>query len=122
MLSLRRELGSKGQPIRHAANEGKKTREGGWEKQTNKRTAQPSQRADRNLIPHCPAIQTADRRNLNLGGCESPALIHPRTNPQRLSQLRNNGDRSIPNTKQSHEPPSGERLHNTQQDTQQEQP
>ena len=120
MLSLRRELGSKGQPIRHAANEGKKTREGGWEKQTNKRTAQPSRRADRNLIPHCPAIQTADRRNLNLnlGGCESPALIHPRTNPQRLSQLRNNGDRSLPNTKQSHEPPSGERL----QDTQQEQP
>ena len=32
VLSLRRELGSKGQPIRHAANGGKKTREGGWEK------------------------------------------------------------------------------------------
>lgn len=85
-------------------------------KTNNMRTAQASWRADRNLIPHCPAIQTADRRNLNLGGCESPALIHPRTNPQRLSQLRNDGDRSIPNTKQSHEPPSGERLQNTQQE------
>ena len=69
-------------------------REGGKNKQT---SGPPSQARGR---PHCPASQTADRRNLNLGGCESPALIHPRTNPQRLSQLRNNGYRSIPSTKQ----------------------
>ena len=84
---------------------------------TNKQAVRPAKPKD-GPQPDSALPRKPDCGSWNLSGCESPALIHPRTNPQRLSRLRNNGYRSIPSTKQLtlREPPRGERLQTTQQE------